>query len=381
MLTIFAREQKGVIMPIDKELLEELCKVPAISGREDRLISLMKDRFKASGIMEEIRVDKLGNVIGKLFPPEEEEDLPTIVVFAHMDEVGLMVNKVEQNGFLRVEKVGSPNRKTLLGQPVLIEGSDSMVEGVVGVKSYHFQEPENRYSVPHIRDLYIDIGTKEATETLSLGVDVGSMVTYKPNFSTTHNGSHVISKALDNRIGCYQLVELGDSLADSKLHAQIYLVASVQEEFNLQGVLPAMELQPDVGLALDIYPSCDTPDLQGVLDIGIGDGPVLTLLDFHGRGTVAGLVVNPKLISYLQTCAENVSVNVQKAARGGILTDASYSQFRGDGVIMGTVSVPTRYAHSPREMAHCKDIEDMTSLLKEFLTKIGTSTVKRFQRG
>lgn len=366
---------------MNEQLLKQLCEIPAVPGREDRMISFMRGEFKDTASINEVEVDKLGNVIAKLDTGSEGKERPRVVVFAHMDEVGLMINRIDENGFLRVEKVGSPNRKTLVGQRVLVETDEGTVPGVIGVSSYHFQEVENRYEVPHIHDLYIDVGASSRAEVQDQGIKVGSTVTYQPNYQTL--GDKLISsKTLDNRLGCYLLLQLAKSLQPTKTAAEVYLVASVQEEFNVQGITPALEqINPDVGFCIESYIACDTPELEDELDTELGEGPVITLLDFHGRGTLAGLVPNPKLIDYLQNQARRDNIPVQKAARKGILTETSYGQYRGDGIIMGTISVPARYLHAPIETVNKEDIESTSELLTGSVKNFNGETLRGLERG
>lgn len=371
---------RGVSLGVNTDLLKDLCSIPAISGKEDTMISYMKDKFQTSDSVDEVSIDNLGNVIAHLSASNKQPETPKIAVFAHMDEIGVMVSKIEEKGFLRVEKVGSLNRKTVVGEQVLVETTNGMIPGIVGVSSYHFQDVEDRYKVPPIESVYIDIGTSSKDDALKRGVNIGSMITYRPNF-TVLGSDFVTSKSLDNRLGCYTLIQLARELSEKQLNSNICLIASVQEEFNLQGITPAMKISPDIALCLDVYPACDTPDLEDKLDIKLGAGPVLTLLDFHGRGTIAGMVTNPKLIDFLEKTAKYAQVPTQRAAKGGILTDASYAQFQGEGIIIGTISVPVRYTHSPVETAAIADIDAEVTLLKEILLTLNSETLVKLKRG
>lgn len=365
----------------DSKLLEELCSFSAVPGREDIMISFMRDTFK--NYTNQVKVDHLGNVIAMFPSSQANQGGPSVMIAAHMDEVGLMVKKIEKNGYLRVDKLGSPNRKTLVGQKVLVEGYKGYIEGVIGVKSLLFTPPEERYTIPDLSKMYVDIGVNTKEEALEIGVNVGSSISYFPNYSLTKHG-YIISKSLDDRIGCYILIKLLKKLnkGEIKTKARVSLVGTVQEEFSSKGAIPAAhDIQPDIGIYLDIVPACDTPDLEGKIDVVINEGPVIVIKDFHGRGTLAGLISNPKLVKYLELVAQKSKIPIQFFVESGILTDTAYAQLVGKGIIFCTISVPGRYLHSPVEVSSVRDINKTILFLEKVLSSLDSKVFKSFERG
>lgn len=365
----------------DYGLLEKLCSLSAISGREDGMISFMRGAFK--DYADRVTVDNLGNVIAQPPSNQANPEGPSVMICAHMDEVGLMVKKIEEKGYLRVDRLGSPNRKTLVGQRVLVEAGKGYLEGVIGVRPTHFTPLEDRYTLPDLSKMYIDIGAKSKNEVLGKGVKVGSAISYSPIFSQMKDG-YVVSKSLDDRIGCYILLKLLEKLAKGRIEskARVSLVGTVQEEYSSKGAIPATQaIHPDIGICLDVVPSCDTPDLEGNIDIALNEGPVIVIKDFHGRGTLAGLITNPKLVKYLESVAKESKIPVQFFVESGVLTDASYAQLAGKGTIFCTISVAIRYLHSPVEVASVEDINKVLLLLKKVLSSFDSKVLESLKRG
>ena len=198
-----------------EEQLRELTAIPSPSGFEEPMIKYMYEKTTAYGIKAE--VDLLGNVIASFGTPSKG---PKIMIIAHMDEVGMIVRKISSNGFLRVEKIGGIPEKILLGCKVLVRAEKgNFIEGIVGSKSHHLTAVSERYEVIPIEELYIDMGCSSPQEVLSLGVNVGSSITYARDF--IQNGSIVFSPAIDNRGGCLVLLCLMERLLNKKYSPEI----------------------------------------------------------------------------------------------------------------------------------------------------------------
>ncbi len=342
------------------ELLRELTAIPALSGYEDRMITRMRDMF--SQYADEVQVDKLGNVIAT-FQGESPE--PSLMIFAHMDELGLVIRKIEEDGFLRFERVGGVPEKSLLSTLIEVHtDAGGRVPGVIGTSSHHVTPPEKKFTVPSRLEMYIDIGCSSREEVEALGVQVGDGVTYKENFIEL-NGNRVASKTLDNRIGCLLLIKTIEALAKKKPRSTVHIVASVQEEFNVRGVWPVFQrLKPDAAICLDVTIATDTPELGHLGDIAVGAGPAVGLYEFHGRGTLGGLIPNPKLRKFIEGIADSKGIRLQREVLIGIITDAAFSQLLGDGgVAMASLAVPIRYTHAPTELCDLDDVEETIRLL------------------
>ncbi len=353
------------------KLLEDLTSIPAISGMEDRLISIMIQHFKE--YTEDVEVDRLGNITATF---EGKNSDISLLIFAHMDEVGLMVTKVEPNGFLRFDRVGGVPEKTLRGTRIDVHSLDgkTMVKGFVGTHAHHVTPSDTKYIVPTTDRMYIDIGCETAEEVYDLGINTGSAVTYCPNFFRTSK-YHITSKALDNRIGCLLLLDLADHLSKNKPKQTVHLVASVQEEFNIRGNMPAFtRLEPTASICLDITAACDTPDLNMRYDISLGKGPAILQMNFHGRGTLAGLIPNPKFRLFLEDQLKILGISFQREVIIGEITDDAFTLMTGtQGVAMAHISVPLRYTHAPIETADIRDIEGAMLLLHAVVDEFDTN--------
>lgn len=346
---------------MNKELLKKLCETAAISGREDKLIRFVADFAKQ--YTKKVHIDKLGNVSATFDGTDAEA--PSIAFFAHLDEIGLIVRKVEENGFLRVERIGGVPERALVSLEVQIHTLDGQESypGVFGIISHHITPADKKYAVTTTNDLYIDIGANSKQEVLDMGIDVGSVVTYKNNFRILKD--KVLSKALDDRMGVYNMLELADYLGEHPQKSTIHLIFSVQEEFNIRSCMPAFSrLMPDAAICIDITPACDTPDTNGKYDVKLNHGPAVMYMNFHGRGTLGGLLPNPKLNRFIESTAEKYGIPVQKEVIIGVITDDAFTQHVGkEGIPMAHLSIPLRYTHSPAETASVSDIDATTNLI------------------
>ncbi len=346
-------------------LLKELTRIAAPSGFEDPLIRFMSKKIAEYGYQP--RVDNLGNVIVDI---GQDIKRPKIMIIAHMDEVGLIVRKVSDEGFLFVEKIGGIPEKILLGTHVkIIASKDRLIDGMVGIKAHHLTLVEERSKVVGIDKIYIDVGCLSKKEVLEMGIDVGSPIVYNKDFF--NNGPIVFSPTLDNRVGCLVLLELLKRLSGKKLNCSISLVATVLEEYNLKGVLPAArEIDPDFAIALDVALACDTPDLDRT-DVMIGKGPVVNRYSFHGRGTLGGVIPNPKLLRFVEDTALKADIDIQKNVFFGGLTDASFLFLENKGIPSIDIGFPARYTHSTYESCSMKDIEALIRLIEELILATG----------
>jgi len=227
--------------------------------------------------------------------------------------------------------------------------------------------------VVEIPDLFVDIGAHSKDEAMALGVYPGAPVTYH-GFFQEMPGGQIAGKALDNRAGCFVLLQVLRLLAGKAIPATVYLVGSVQEEFNIRGVVPAaFALNPDLAIGLDVSIACDTPDLKGHADIAFGGGPVIGHYTFHGRGTLCGLIPNPKLRQYMADTAERLGIAVQHSVFLGGLSDTSYLAVVREGIPAVDLALPIRYTHAPIEVGSLPDMEQLILLLCAALEGINAS--------
>lgn len=339
----------------------QLMKIPGLSGYEDRVRKYLKDEIEALGLST--ITDKLGNL--RLQIPGNG---PCIMIFTHMDQLGLVVRRIDEDGFLWFERLGGVPEKMLPGQPVLVSArSGQDFEGVIGIKSHHATGPNEKYTVNSYKDLYVDLGYGSKDAVKALGINIGSPIVYKPSaemFAT----DKICGTSVDDRAGCAVLLELIRHIKNGDNGGDIHIVFTVQEEFNLRGALPAaQQIQPDIALQIDLILASDTPDMKDFGEVKLGDGPALSMFSFHGRGTLNGVIPNPELVNYIEKTAAQEGITLQKSAHIGALTDLSYVQLVNDGVVCADLGFPMRYSHSSHEMCDVNDLVGLTQLLVSFV--------------
>ena len=336
------------------DLLGLFAEAHALSGYEDQVRDLLAQELKP--LVNDLSVDKLGNVIGI-----RKGTGPTVMVAAHMDEIGFMVSHVDSDGFLRFVPVGGWFAQTALSQRVLIHTADGKsVAGVIGSRPPHMMEAEDRKKVVKLKDMFIDCGATSAEDALEMGVHVGAPVTVDRDLRPL-GGKLVTGKALDNRAGCVVMLGALRLLKDQDLKATVQAVGTVQEEVGLKGArTSAYGLSPDVAIATDVTIPGDHPGVtQSESAVTVGKGPVITIMDAGGRG-----VITPRsVLSWLKETAEQGSLPYQLQVGDAGNTDATAIHITKTGIPCGVVSIPARYIHSPVEVLSLEDLENGASLL------------------
>ena len=351
------------------ELTRELMMIPGLSGHEDRVRRALAKKLKALGLVT--HSDRLGNLYATI---EGDAKLPSVLLFAHMDQLGLVVRKIEAGGLIRVERLGGVPERALPAQSVLFcvgEGRD--VPGVIAHKSHHATAQDEKYKVLPYAELYIDAGFASAEQVLSAGINIGTPVVYEPGAKQLANGL-IAGTAVDDRAGCAVVLEVAAALLKQKHKPTTHILFSVLEEFNLQGaVTAARKLKPDIAIQLDLILATDTPDMTARGDVKMGAGPAMSMYSFHGRGTLNGTIPHPALVSLFDKTARELKLNLQRSAHTGALTDSSYVQLLHDGIASIDMGFPCRYTHSANEVCDPKDLAQLTALLVASISKIDKS--------
>jgi putative aminopeptidase len=342
-----------------RALTSDLMLIPGLSGYEGRVRRRLAAELEGLGIAS--RSDRLGNLIATL---DGAPGTPNVMLFAHMDQLGLVVRKVEASGLVRIERVGGVPEKALPSQAVLFcvgEGRD--VPGVIANKSHHATQPDEKYRVLPYQELYVDAGFGSAAEVRAAGIDVGTPIIYAPKVLALA-GDRIAGTSVDDRAACAVMIEVARALLSAKRRPTVHLVFSVQEEFNLRGAVTAANaLGPDIAIQLDLILATDTPDMTARGEVRLGGGPAMSLYSFHGRGTLNGTIPHPALVKLFSITAANQKIPLQRSAHIGALTDSSYVQLAGNGVAAIDLGFPARYTHSSLEVCDLADLVGLTRLL------------------
>jgi putative aminopeptidase FrvX len=338
---------------LDLSLLAALCEKPGLPGFEGPIADFLASHLRTRGI--DTRIDRIGNVIAHL-----PGDGPRAMLIAHMDEVGLLVRKVYAGGFLAVERLGGTSPHVLPGKRVLVWTERGPLPGVMSAIPMHLVADVPQPSLP---GMHVDLGVRSQAEAEALGVEVGSPVTYAPSFDRINRC--VASKSLDDRLGCFLLLELAARIQAQASRCDLWLVFVVQEENMLDGgVPPASAIQPDWTLGVDATLAFDTPDLfNGQNQVALGAGTVVKVMD-RMRATGQGLIAHQGLRKHLEVLAKSAGLPFQREVIIGISTAATPLTFTGTGIPSAAVSFPIRYAHSAIEVADLDDIRVTADLLE-----------------
>lgn len=328
-------------MKINSELLKKLLTTYSPSGNESKIRETIKNEVK--DYVDEIIEDNLGNLICRKKGPGKR-----VMVAAHMDQIGLMVTDIEKEGFLRFTNIGGISPLMSYGQRVIFEN------GTIGIID---AEEKKEISKIKLEDMFIDIGADSKEEAEKL-VSIGDSSVYYSDYVETKN--QIISGALDDRIGCYIAIEAIKNL--NKTNNDIYFVFTVQEELGLRGArTSAYAIEPDLGIALDITGSGDTPGAKRFA-VSAGKGAAIKARD-------NSIVVNPKVKNFMIDTAieNNIDHQIEVLEFGG--TDSGAIHLSRGGVLSGVISVPTRYVHSPNELIYKCDVISCIELLSSLLYK------------
>jgi len=346
----------------DWDLFEQICAIHAVSGREDTITAFIRDYIRP--LVDEVSVDNLGNVVGILKGSQHPDY--RLMLQAHMDELGLIVRNITEDGFLRIERVGGIPEKSLLGQRVDVLTDDGhLIPGYVGTKSHHITSPDEKYKVPGVHDMFIDIGVTSRMDVEQAGIQVGDPVTYHPNFHRFGDGM-ICSKALDNRVGVFVLLEVLKSFAKERPPCTMVFSFTVLEEFSIRGSLPTVTAtKPNAIISLDITIATDTPIDKPLHPVAMRKGPAIKMMDFHGRGTLGGLFSSPKLRRFIETVAKQEGIPLQREVIVGVITDPAFQLYLGDkGYVIAGLSIPHRYSHASIQMCHEVDIAQTIQLVE-----------------
>ncbi len=338
------------------EFLQRLITAPSPSGYEQPAQQVW--RAYAEQYADRIQHDLHGNSIAVINP----EGAPRVMFSGHCDELGFLINYINDKGYLYFRTIGGHDKALIPGRRVVVQSKNGPVHGVTGKKAIHMMTAEDRRKVPEVENLWIDIGARNREEA-EKKVAVGDPVVYDVGFQQITD-TIATSRGFDDKVGAFAVAETLRLLQGKELSAAVYSVASVQEEIGLRGArTSAFAIDPRVGIGVDVTHATDHPEVdprkEG--DIRLGEGPVIL------RGANANPVVVEKLIEAAE--AEDIPYQIQAIA-GGTGTDANVIQLNRAGVAAGLVSIPLRYMHTPSELVSLQDVENTARLLAAFSQRV-----------
>lgn len=326
-----------------KKLLQNLTETFGPSGYEDKVREIV--RAEIGPLVDEIRVDVLGNLIARKRPSQQSAAAKKIMVAAHMDEIGLIVSHVDEHGFVRFSPIGGVFRRYVLGGRVrFLNGT----QGVIG-----FDRLDNVNELPTLDKVYIDVG---ASNRKDCPVKIGDIAAFDRSF--TELGNRLVAKSMDDRVGVLVAIETLRVLKSSP--HDVYFVFTTQEEVGTRGATTsAYGVDPDIGIAIDVTPAGDTPNALK-MEMALGKGPCIKIQD-------PGMIADPRVVQWMIRAAEKARLPYQREVLllGG--TDARAIQLTRAGVPSGCLSIPVRYVHSPSEMVDYSDVQNAVKLLAAVL--------------
>ncbi len=338
-----------------KNLLKKLVELQGITGNENNIRAFMKRELEKS--CDSVEINKIGNLIAR-----KGKGKTKVMFIAHMDEIGLMVKYITENGFLKFDALGGIDQRSLLAQKVRVYAKKEIV-GVIGSKPIHIQEKDEQEQVVKMKRLFIDVGAKSRKDVERMGIKPGTFVGLYREFSELANG-RITGNGLDDRAGCAVLIELMRNVKPK--NCTIYAVGSVQEEKGLIGARGAIfQINPDVVVGVDTTIAGDIPEVdEADAPAKLGEGPVILLMDGYS-------VIHPSAKKWIIDACERSKIKYQVETTPGAGMDSSIAAIVREGIPSVGVSVPTRYLHTGVEVIDIKDLESLVKLLESAVKTVG----------
>jgi putative aminopeptidase FrvX len=325
-----------------KELIKKLVEAHGPSGYEENISAMIAEECKPYA--DEIRTDALGNLIVR--KGVKKETGKRVMVAGHMDEIGVIVTKIDDKGFVRFTRIGGVRTFTCMG--------GARVRFLNGVQGVVYTEDRGAKEMPDFDKLYIDVGVENKKDC---PVKVGDIAVFERSMVELGE-NRIVAKALDDRIACAVMIEALKKLENSV--NEVYMVFTVMEEIGLVGAgTSAYGLAPEVGLAVDVCGVGDIPG-AGAMDVGLGKGPTVKVKD-------NSVIAHPKVVQWMARTAEEKGIPFQYEVMVGGGTDAGAIYKSREGAYTGGLSLPTRYVHSPSEMVDYRDVTNSVELLAALL--------------
>lgn len=349
------------------DLLEELTNASGVSGDEGPARNVMVKHIEK--FADEVVVDNLGSLIAK-----KGTRGPKILIAGHLDEIGFMVTRITDEGFIKFQTLGGWWEQVMSAQRVKVITRKGELIGVIGSKPPHILKAEERKKPVDVKDLFIDIGAKDKKEAEEFGVRPGDSIVPDSEFTIMSNPNLIMAKAVDNRIGCAATVEVFKGIKDKKLNNILYGVGTVQEEVGLRGAQTSVfAVKPDIAISIDTGLAGDTPGIS--LDdtsSKLGSGPQIFIYD-------ASMIPHKGLRDFVISVAEEENIPFQYASLPFGGTDAGRFHVYGCGVPSLFIGIPTRYIHTHASIFHRDDYNNAIKLLLKLVERLDEETVLKIK--
>jgi len=359
-----------------RRLLKLFIEASGVSGFEAPIRKAIRDEIE--NYADESYTDQIGNLF--FIKNGSNPNLPAFLIMGHMDEIGMMVKFIDSKGFIRFSYLGGFFDQLVLGQRVLVHGSKGAVPGIIGSKPPHLMNLEERKKVVTRENMFIDVGASSRKEIKALGIQIGDPITWIGPFLELKSEKNdlICGKALDNRVVLPIMIEVFKSAQNT---APLICIASVREEIGLQGAKTgtySLDIDRNIamGISLDIALAGDYPLVkEEESPISLRKGPTVTIAQGSRDSLQDGYIITPNVRNFIIDLAEKHNIPYQFEIMEGGLTDATVIALTGRGIPTANLGIPTRYVHSPCEVASLSDIQNAIQLL----TLIAENLPKKFE--
>ncbi len=336
-----------------KSVLHRLCSLSGVSGCEDEVGEYIVSELKG---VAEVKIDNLGNIIA--FKKGKQRSLRKVLFSAHMDEVGLIITKINDDGYLRFSTIGGIDTRVLISARVKV--GKNKVNGIIGIKAVHLLSKEEKTTVPKLSSLYIDIGAKNKDDALKY-INEGDIAEFDSDF-VEFGDNYIKSKAIDDRFGCLALIEL----CKKELLYDTYFAFTVSEEIGLRGAFAcAYEIKPEIVVVVEATTAVDLADIKGENKVcSLNCGAVIPFMDKQ-------TIYDKKLFKFATELANEKQIKWQTKTKIAGGNDAGAFQRSLAGIRVLSVCVPCRYLHTPSCVINFYDCEHTEKLLFELIQKLG----------
>jgi endoglucanase len=342
------------IKNILKNYIKDLTSSISVSGLEQEVSRYLMPRLE--NVCDSVELTTTGNIIAR---KKGKADGPTVMLNAHLDEIGFAIKAITDEGFIKFEKVGDFSNRILPARRVLIQGKNGIIPGVIGMKAAHLITADSGSQIQSPAQSYIDIGARSYDEAVQMGAFLGARMVMDSELIEMANPDIISGRCLDDRVGCAILLTIMENLNKNDFAGELIATFTTLEEVTVAGAFPLYDrLRPDYALALDTVPCGDVPDIdtKSELPIYMGKGPVMILT--QGDPLVLRFTaIPPQLRALIETTSEEENIPIQQLvlSEKAYITEESLSFMAGGGIPATTIAIPRRYSHTPVEVMDIND--------------------------